>query len=273
MHPDQSGVYVRRVDATAPAAAVIKSGDVLLAIDGVEIGNDVTIPFRPGERLAFSHLISTKFVGDTVRLSILRDGAVKTATAALQPPARLAPVHLSGSPPSYAVWGGLCFLPLSLPFLRSEFGKDYEWEAPLRLLELATGWSASPARPGQQVVLLSSVLTADSAAEVTFGLESDFVNVRVAAVDGTPITSMAGLVSALDAAAARARAKPQGHPDRFCRLALDYGQLIVVDAAAAADATPGVLATHGIEHERSGDLRGGFGGGLETGGRAKRGRK
>ena len=276
MAPSQTGVYVRRVDATAPAAAVVRAGDVLLAVDGVPLGNDGTVPFRPGERLAFSHLISTKFVGDTVALSILRGGKVKAVTATLHPPARLAPVHLSGAPPSYAVWGGLVFLPLNLPFLRSEFGKDYEWEAPLRLLELATGWSASPSRPGQQVVILSSVLTADSAADVTFGLE-DYVNVRVAAVNGAPVDSMAALTAALDAAAARARACPPGHPARFCRIALDYGQLVVVDAAAAEAATPGVLATHGIEHDRSPDLRRGGGscggGGSGGGSGAKRARK
>ena len=61
------------------------------------------------------------------------------------------------APPSYAVWGGLVFLPLNLPFLLPEFGKDYEWEAPLlpgaghRLVRLA--------RPASRWVILSSVLT------------------------------------------------------------------------------------------------------------------
>ena len=154
------------------------------------------------------------------------------------------------------------FTPLSLPFLKAEYGSDWEATAPLRLLELATGWSSSPARPGQQVVILSSVLTSDDAAggAVTFGLE-DFANVRVASVDGVAIESMAGLAAALDAAAARARAARPGHPDRFMRLALDYGQLLIVDAADAAAATAGVMETHGIEHDRSPDLRGVVAGG------------
>jgi S1-C subfamily serine protease len=259
MGPAQTGVFVRRVDRTAPAAGVVRAGDVLLAVDGVRLGNDGTIPFRPGERLAFSHAISTKFVGDAVALSLLRDGAAMAVSASLRAPTRLAPVHLSGAPPSYMVWGGLVFTPLNLPFLKSEYGKEWEFEAPLRLLELATGWSASPARPGQQVVVLSSVLTSDSASDVTFGLE-DFANVRVASVDGVAIDSMAGLVGALEAAAARARAVKPAHRDRFARVALDYGQLLIVDAAAAEAATPGVMATHGIEHDRSPDLRGGGGG-------------
>ena len=262
MGPGQTGVRVRRVDRTSPAAGVVAAGDVLLAVDGVPLGNDGTIPFRPGERLAFSHLVSCKFVGESVRLSLLRGGAPRTVTASLRPPARLAPVHLGGAPPSYAVWGGLVFTPLSLPFLKAEYGSDWEATAPLRLLELATGWSSSPARPGQQVVILSSVLTSDDAAggAVTFGLE-DFANVRVASVDGVAIESMAGLAAALDAAATRARAARPGHPDRFMRLALDYGQLLIVDAADAATATAGVMETHGIEHDRSPDLRGVVAGG------------
>jgi S1-C subfamily serine protease len=270
MQPGQTGVFVRRVDRTAPASAVLAAGDVLLSLDGVAIGNDGTVPFarRQGERVAFSHLISTKFVGDGVRLSILRGGKARTVTAALHGPSRLAPVHLSGRAPSYFVWGGLAFTPLSIPLLRSEYGaKDYEFEAPLRLLELATGWSSAPSRPGQQVVLLSQVLAADASADVTFGLE-DFANVRVAAVDGAKIESMAGLVAALEGAAARARCLKPGDAGRFVRLQLDYGQFISVDAAAAAVATRGVLETHSIEHDRSADLRGGGGGGGGEGGEA-----
>jgi hypothetical protein len=34
------------------------------------------VPFRTGERIAFSYLISQKYVGDDAELEVLRDGAV-----------------------------------------------------------------------------------------------------------------------------------------------------------------------------------------------------
>jgi hypothetical protein len=56
-------VLVRRVNPTSDAAKVLKPDDVLLAFDGVEIANDGTVPFRTGERIAFSYLVTNKVGG------------------------------------------------------------------------------------------------------------------------------------------------------------------------------------------------------------------
>lgn len=50
----------RRIEPTVPAAAVLKKGDVLLRFDDTIIGVDGTVPFRSGERINFSYLISKK---------------------------------------------------------------------------------------------------------------------------------------------------------------------------------------------------------------------
>ena len=55
-------------------AEVLKPDDVLLEFDAVKISNDGSIPFRKGERISFTYLISQKFVGDDCGLVILRDG-------------------------------------------------------------------------------------------------------------------------------------------------------------------------------------------------------
>jgi hypothetical protein len=52
------GVLIRRVDPTAPASAALRQFDILLAFDGVDIANDGTVPFRSGERISFSYLVS-----------------------------------------------------------------------------------------------------------------------------------------------------------------------------------------------------------------------
>lgn len=36
--------------------------------------NDGTVPFRTGERIAFTYLISQKFSGETAKVDVLREG-------------------------------------------------------------------------------------------------------------------------------------------------------------------------------------------------------
>ena len=103
----------------APAAAVVRAGDVLLAFDGIEIGVDGTVPFRSGERISYSFLVSRKFIGDRARLRLLRAGEVVEVETGRAAPYRLVPAHLSGRPPSYFVFGGLVFTALSAPYLRA----------------------------------------------------------------------------------------------------------------------------------------------------------
>lgn len=51
-------MLIRRVEPTAPLHAVAKQYDILLSFDGVDIANDGTVPFRSGERISFSYLVS-----------------------------------------------------------------------------------------------------------------------------------------------------------------------------------------------------------------------
>ena len=42
MKPNQKGVRIRRVYPTAPESRVLKSSDIMLSFDGVDIANDGT---------------------------------------------------------------------------------------------------------------------------------------------------------------------------------------------------------------------------------------
>lgn len=72
-----AGVLIRSINPTSAAAKVLKPDDVLMKFDGVEIACDGTVPFRTGERISFSYLISNKFVGDMAELQVLRGGEVQ----------------------------------------------------------------------------------------------------------------------------------------------------------------------------------------------------
>ena len=62
----QKGVYIRRVEPTSPASAELHEGDILMSFEGTDIANDGTVPFRSGERISFSYLISQKYTDDQV---------------------------------------------------------------------------------------------------------------------------------------------------------------------------------------------------------------
>jgi hypothetical protein len=62
---------------------------------------------------------------------VLHKGVARTVSVALQAPVRLIPFHIKGAPPSYFIVAGLVFTPATVPYLRSEYGKEYDFDAPV----------------------------------------------------------------------------------------------------------------------------------------------
>ncbi|RZC10808.1 Protease Do-like 9 isoform B [Glycine soja] len=120
MKPDQKGVRIRRIDPTAPESKVLKPSDVILSFDGVDIANDGTVPFRHGERIGFSYLISQKYTGDNAAIKVLRNSDIFKFDIKLDSHRRLIPAHSKGKPPSYYIIAGFVFTTVSVPYLRSE---------------------------------------------------------------------------------------------------------------------------------------------------------
>jgi S1-C subfamily serine protease len=228
MGPRHKGVLVTRVEPTAPGGEALRRGDVLMSFNGALISCDGTVPFRAGERIAFGHLVAQCFVGETARLGLLRDGQPLDVSVPLGVPTVLIPPFFAGSEPPYLIVAGLVFVPVCEPYLRAEFGEDYEYDTPVRLLDKLFNAQAKSA--GEQVVVLSQVL----AAEVNVGYE-DMTNLQVLAFNGQRVESLAGLAAAVASCA-----------ERFFRFDLDSGETVVLDAARARAATPAILATHCI---------------------------
>ena len=73
---------------------------------------------------------------------------------------QLVPSHLSNRDPSYFIVAGLVFTVCNEPYLESEYGDDFDSEAPVKLLDKI--YHVFPQTPGQEVVLLSQVLASDA---------------------------------------------------------------------------------------------------------------
>ncbi|XP_078438260.1 protease Do-like 9 [Wolffia australiana] len=237
MQADQKGVRIRRVEPTAPDAHLLKPSDILLSFDGIDIANDGTIPFRHGERIGFSYLVSQKYTGETALVKILRSSQVHEFSVKLETHKRLIPAHIKGRPPSYYIVAGFVFTFISVPYLRSEYGKEYEYDAPVKLLDKLLHSMAQS--EDEQLVVVSQVLVAD----INIGYE-EIVNTQVLSFNGKPVKNLKSLAGMVEDC-----------KDEFLQFDLDYNQIVVLETKAAKAATLEILATHCVPSAMSDDLR------------------
>ncbi|KAL2936074.1 Protease Do-like 9 [Bienertia sinuspersici] len=237
MKSDQKGVRVRRIDPTAPESKVLQPSDVILSFVGVDIANDGTVPFRHGERIGFSYLISQKYTGDKAEIKVLRNSTIHTFNIKLGTHRRLIPAHSKGRPPSYYIVAGFVFTTVSVPYLRSEYGKEYEYEAPVKLLDKLL--HSMPQSKDEELVVVSQVLVAD----INIGYE-EIVNTQVLGFNGNPVRNLKSLANLVESC-----------NDEFLKFDLDYDQIVVLRTETAKAATVDILETHCIPSAMSDDLK------------------
>src|SRR5947207_773584 len=114
------GVLVSTVVEAGPSASVLRSGDVLLAIDGHPIASDGNVELD-GERADFQEVVERKFKGDSVKLDIWRDKQPTTVKIEFLKTAwpYLVQGHSYDVRPRYLLYGGLLFQPLNLDLLEA----------------------------------------------------------------------------------------------------------------------------------------------------------
>lgn len=236
MAEGQKGVLILAISQVSDSYNHLKPNDVILRFEGIQIASDGTVPFRSGERIAFAHLISQKFTGESAKMDVLRGGKEMQVEVLLMAPQPLVPLHLSGQDPSFLVIAGLVFTPFCEPYLQSEYGHDYIADASTKLLDkLLHGRKETR---DQQVVLLSQVLACDA----TLGYNDHF-NSQVYKFNGIPVHNLRHL------ALLTSQCK-----ERFMRFDLDYEEVVVVDSMVARAATADILRSHSIPSAVSKDL-------------------
>ncbi|WOL13804.1 protease Do-like 9 [Canna indica] len=236
MRADQKGVRIRRIEPTSPEFEFLKPSDIILSFDGVDIANDGTVPFRHGERIAFSYLVSQKYTGEKALVKVLRNSKVYEFNIKLASQRRLIPSHIKGKPPSYYIIAGFVFSAISVPYLRSEYGKDYEYDAPVKLLDKLLHTMAQS--HDEQLVVISQVLVAD----INIGYE-DIVNTQVLCFNGKPVKNLKTLANMVE-----------NCNEEFLKFDLEYQQIVVLQTETAKAATPDILTTHCIPSAMSEDL-------------------
>uniref|UniRef100_A0A0D9WGK2 Protease Do-like PDZ domain-containing protein n=1 Tax=Leersia perrieri TaxID=77586 RepID=A0A0D9WGK2_9ORYZ len=235
MRPDLTGVLVSRINPLSDAHRVLKKDDILLEFDSVPIANDGTVPFRNRERITFDHLVSMKKPGETAVLKILRDSKEHELTVTVRPLQPLVPVHQFDKLPSYYIFAGFVFIPLTQPYLH-EFGEDWYNNSPRRLCERAL--RELPKKAGEQLVILSQVLMDD----INVGYER-LAEMQVKKVNGVEVENLKHLCSLVE-----------GCTEENLRFDLDDERVIVLKYDNAKLATSRILKRHRIPSAISADL-------------------
>ncbi len=247
--PDQTGVRISRVLHGSSAHGTLQIDDVIMSIDGTPVASDGTIALREHDRVQFEHLISRRQVGDTVQVAVLRGGEPIKIEVALAPYVSLVPLPRPDQRPTYFIFAGLLFTPLSYEYINEwEWARDHHRYGSYR-------YDTFPSERRRQVVVIHQVL----AHEINLGYHQ-MSEMVVERVNGIEISEIRDVVRAL--------ASPQGkfhvietdyHGPRSESHRSDYhssyGTRIVLDASKTERATAEILEQHGIPSDRSGDLR------------------
>ncbi|KAK4264306.1 hypothetical protein QN277_025505 [Acacia crassicarpa] len=234
MGSDIKGIRIKRIDPSAPAYGVLKPSDVILSFDGVDVANDGTVLFRPRGHINFSYLISQKYTGDNIVVKVLRNSEIYEFDVTLSCK-KLIPAYSQGRSPSYYIIAGFVFTAVSVPYLHSEYGEDYNIKAPIKLLDKL---DSMPKSPDEQLVVISQVLVDD----INFGYE-DITNNQVLAFNGKPIKNLKSLASLVE-----------NCNDEHLEFSLEDDQIVALRTARAKDATLDILDTYCIPSAMSDDL-------------------
>lgn len=234
--PGGGGVFVVRVAFQSSAWGILKEGDVLLAIDGEEVGPDGTLTLRRGELVDHSFRVALRHVGEKIKLSILRDRKRLELEVMLTGPSLLVPEDRYDVMPTYFIFGGVLFAPLTRDYLKS-WGHEWWKAAPNELMTTYETSIRTPVR--QEVVILQKVL----ADEMNQGYH-EYENHIVVRVDGTTIATLRHLVQIVEEGAGP-----------YVTVELADGQKIVLDRKKAIERRDEILERFNVRHDRSKDLR------------------
>ena len=173
----------------------LRTDDILLAIDTEPVRLDGTVRLSPGrenERVDFRWLISQRFAGSGIKLTVMRQGKRIQIRVTLLAPKYLVPRFDEGEgkgAPSYLICGGCVFVPLTQAWLTEMI--ERQKGTPLTELGFRRYLQEQSDRD-QEIIILSHVLADD----VNVGYHS-FENMVLSSVDGKRPNNIADLSNLL----------------------------------------------------------------------------
>ena len=158
---NQSGVLVTLVYPGTPSTEALRKNDIITHIDGHSITNNAKVELRHKELINFNHLVDMHQLGDSVELGIIRGGKSQTIQVKLSKTNdafKLVGSKQFEKPPSYFIYGGFVFMPLTADYISASSGR-YSSGLGDDITVLKQFW---PTEERTQAVILSKVLPDES---------------------------------------------------------------------------------------------------------------
>ncbi len=160
-----SGKLINKVLEKSIFHTPLKEGDILTTVDGHTIENDGTVEFRKHEFTYYHHFIDKYQMGEHVGLDIIRDTKPMHLDVILEHTADdiyLVKTTRYDVMPSYFIYGGYVFSPLTRNLIRSTNSNR------LKLSSLASQWQTDT--KSEAVVLLKVLASDISRGDNNFGM-------------------------------------------------------------------------------------------------------
>ncbi len=160
---EDTGILVLNVPPKTSGGNVLKKGDVITNINGVDIDdNGLYMSGKYGRLNYYGLIYLNHFVDDTIRMKIIRNKIKTDINFRLQPVSGdclLIPTISYDAAPKYYIFGGLVFQELTKDYLET-WGKDWTGTADKRLMYYYDNYTRYPGPDKRRIVILSRVLPA-----------------------------------------------------------------------------------------------------------------
>ena len=224
----QTGSIVADIAYGSCAWGKLQQDDVILAVDGVPVANDVTIPLARDARVDISYAIEKKQIGERVAITIWRNRKEQIISLQLSDYRALLPLPEYPSRRRYRIEGGIVFQPADMQYAR--FLESY---VPPDIYRAAIT-EAAPSEDRRELIVITSVLPH----EVNRGYQDWDWNI-VETVQGVPVRDFDHFNELLDQA-----------DGRWINITVDDKSRIVMDRAAAQKANGEIMARFAIPADR-----------------------
>lgn len=234
----KGGLLVVEVPENHFLTDFLKSGDILLALDGYEIDSHGWVELEDlGISLPFQYLIMMKHFGDSIDIAVMREGNRLEVTCVVDPKRKGRPLVRQefDKPPTYYIFAGLVFQPLVQNFL-----KHINIDQGLGFIDLFYDLFRGKVQRGRdEVVVLSRVL--DDIVNVGYQhLEKKIVD----QVNGKKIRNIRDLIEVIES-----------DDGPYVFIVTRDGVEIVIDRETLDTRNQKILNRYFINHDRSVDLR------------------
>ncbi|XP_023636100.1 putative protease Do-like 12, mitochondrial [Capsella rubella] len=215
MSPEMTGVLINKINSSSGAYKILRKNDIILAIDGVPIGLDG----KGKERISFNHLISMKKPYEKILVKVLRKGKEHEYNISLKPVKPHISVQQYYNIPSYYIFGGFVFVPLTKLYI-----DDLSYMCGCVLHDQYEFTD-------EQHVIISQVMSHD----INQGY-SDLEDLQVKKVNGVKVKNLKHLCELIE-----------GCCRKNLRLDLEDDKVIVLNYKSAKKATFEILERHNIK--------------------------